>query len=147
MKISLKPLSQQTIVITGATSGIGLATAQAAAKRGANLVLAARNEEVLAKTVRELEESGVRAPYVVTDVGISPIKPGDREKVLGVNRQAQTARSAHARVRGKSLQFYKWLNEHQTFRKGGPSASVGIAWTDVGINSFSFRPYSTVIAI
>jgi NAD(P)-dependent dehydrogenase (short-subunit alcohol dehydrogenase family) len=69
MKISLKPLSQQTIVITGATSGIGLATAQAAAKRGANLVLAARNEEVLAKTVRELEESGVRALYVVTDVG------------------------------------------------------------------------------
>jgi short-subunit dehydrogenase len=51
MKISLKPLSQQTIVITGATSGIGLAKAQAAAKRGANLVLAARNEEVLAKTV------------------------------------------------------------------------------------------------
>ncbi|MBB5330461.1 SDR family oxidoreductase [Tunturiibacter gelidoferens] len=69
MKISLKPLSQQTIVITGATNGIGLATAQAAAKRGANLVLAARNEEVLAKTVRELEESGVRALYVVTDVG------------------------------------------------------------------------------
>ncbi|WP_429634709.1 hypothetical protein [Tunturiibacter psychrotolerans] len=46
---------------------MGLATAQAAAKRGANLVLAARNEEVLAKTVRELEESGVRALYVVTE--------------------------------------------------------------------------------
>jgi NAD(P)-dependent dehydrogenase (short-subunit alcohol dehydrogenase family) len=68
MKILLKPLSQQTIVITGATSGIGLATAKGAAKHGANLVLAARNEEVLASTVRELEQSGIRAIYVVTDV-------------------------------------------------------------------------------
>jgi short-subunit dehydrogenase len=68
MKSFLKPLSQQTMVITGATSGIGLATARAAAKRGTNLVLAARNEEALAAIVRELEQEGINAIYVVTDV-------------------------------------------------------------------------------
>ncbi len=68
MTTELKRIEDQTIVITGATSGIGLATAQAAAARGAKLVLAARNEEVLAKTVREIEAQGGQAIFVVTDV-------------------------------------------------------------------------------
>ena len=68
MSISLKPIEQQVIVITGATSGIGLATAQAAAERGAKVVLAARNEEVLANVTREIEAKGGTAIYVVTDV-------------------------------------------------------------------------------
>lgn len=43
----LKKLEDQTIVIAGATSGIGLTTARMAAKRGAKLVLAARSEDSL----------------------------------------------------------------------------------------------------
>src|SRR3954454_15136407 len=48
----------QVVVITGASSGIGRATAQAFAKRGANLVLAARRAEMLEEAARECEALG-----------------------------------------------------------------------------------------
>src|SRR4051812_16916028 len=47
MRIRLKPLDEQVIVIVGASSGIGLATARLAASRGARLVLAGRSELAL----------------------------------------------------------------------------------------------------
>lgn len=68
MAITLKPVSEQVIVITGASSGIGLATAKLAAKKGAQLVLASRNEDALAEAVREITADGGKAIYVVTDV-------------------------------------------------------------------------------
>src|SRR5436305_1169512 len=69
MKLKLKPLDEQVIVITGASSGIGLATAQSAAEQGAKLVLAARSQERLATIVDTIEEAGGEAIYVVADVG------------------------------------------------------------------------------
>ncbi|MCY1645139.1 SDR family oxidoreductase [Methylorubrum sp. SL192] len=63
-----KPLDQQVIVITGASSGIGLATARMAAARGARVVLAARNGEALAEIQAEIERHGGAAIHVVTDV-------------------------------------------------------------------------------
>lgn len=68
MAISLKPLNEQVMVITGASSGIGLATALAAAEAGADLVLAARSADVLATVTRELEARGRRAFAVPVDV-------------------------------------------------------------------------------
>src|SRR5436853_464687 len=53
-----RPLEDQVIVITGATSGIGLATARLAAKRGARVVLAARNGEDLDRIADEIGEAG-----------------------------------------------------------------------------------------
>lgn len=69
MNLKLKKLSDQTIVITGASSGIGLITARMAAKRGARVVLSARNEEVLCSVTDEIKAAGGKASYVVADVG------------------------------------------------------------------------------
>jgi short-subunit dehydrogenase len=69
MTVKLKKLSEQVIVITGASSGIGLVTARLAAKRGARVVLNARNEEALSNVTDEINEQGGQAIYVVGDVG------------------------------------------------------------------------------
>ena len=69
MGVQLKKLDEQTVVITGASSGIGLVTARMAAKRGARLVLAARSEEALRQLVDEIKAEGGQAVSVVADVG------------------------------------------------------------------------------
>ena len=63
-----KQLQDQVIVITGASSGIGLATARMAARRGARVVMAARNEQDLREAAEEIRANGGRAVAVVTDV-------------------------------------------------------------------------------
>ncbi|MCW6512986.1 SDR family oxidoreductase [Lichenifustis flavocetrariae] len=69
MRHRRKPLAEQVVVITGASSGIGLATAKMTAARGARVVMAARNGEALAAIQAEIIASGGRAVHVVADVG------------------------------------------------------------------------------
>src|SRR5688572_17122254 len=63
-----KSVKDQVIVITGASSGIGLATARMAARRGARVVMAARNEQDLKEAAEEIRVNGGRAIAVTTDV-------------------------------------------------------------------------------
>lgn len=77
MTLKLKPLEEQVMVVTGASSGIGLVTARMAAKRGARLVLASRNEEALSRLCYEINESGGDAICVNADVG----NEGDVKKI------------------------------------------------------------------
>lgn len=65
MRPRLKPLDQQVILITGASSGIGLATARMAAQAGARVVLVARDSDALARIAREI---GVNADFATADV-------------------------------------------------------------------------------
>ncbi|HEX9940610.1 MAG TPA: SDR family oxidoreductase [Thermoanaerobaculia bacterium] len=77
MKLQLKSLPEQVLVITGASSGIGLVTAKMAAEEGARVVLASRNENDLETAVEDIRHRGGEAVYVVADVA----DPGDVEKI------------------------------------------------------------------
>ena len=69
MKPARKPLADQVIVITGASSGIGLVTGRMAAERGAKVVLVARDETALRDSVREIVAAGGTADAYAADVG------------------------------------------------------------------------------
>ncbi len=68
MSPKLKRLNEQVIVITGASSGIGLTTAEMAAERGAKVVLAARSEHDLTDAVARIRRRGGQATAVAADV-------------------------------------------------------------------------------
>ncbi len=70
MDIVLKPLSKQVMVITGASSGIGLATAIMAAKAGVKLVLTARNEKALREIADNLKQKGTEVEILAVDIGL-----------------------------------------------------------------------------
>ncbi|MDP5211041.1 SDR family oxidoreductase [Microbulbifer sp. 2205BS26-8] len=60
----------KVIVITGASSGLGEATSRHLASLGAKIVLGARREDKLAAIVKDIEEAGGEADYLVTDVTV-----------------------------------------------------------------------------
>ena len=64
----MSQISGKSIIITGASSGIGEATAKMLAERGAKLMLAARRADKLDKLVAEIEAAGGTAAYQVVDV-------------------------------------------------------------------------------
>jgi short-subunit dehydrogenase len=63
-----RPLPEQVIVITGASSGIGRETAQQLARHGTSLVLVARNEVALRETAAEVEALGGQALVASADI-------------------------------------------------------------------------------
>jgi short-subunit dehydrogenase len=64
----LKPFNQQTIVITGASSGIGLATARRAARNGARVLIVARNEQALEQAASQIRTDGGRVAVCAADI-------------------------------------------------------------------------------
>jgi len=105
MKIRLKRLHEQSMVITGATSGIGLATAKRAAERGARVVLCSRNEAELDETVSQIRQSGGSALAVVADVS----NQEDVERLA--SRAVEEFGSLDTWVNNAGVSFYGRLTE------------------------------------
>jgi NAD(P)-dependent dehydrogenase (short-subunit alcohol dehydrogenase family) len=68
MKPSLKPLSEQVVVVMGGSSGIGRATALRCAANGAKVVVAARSEPGLESLVAEITDEGGQAIVVPCEI-------------------------------------------------------------------------------
>jgi NAD(P)-dependent dehydrogenase (short-subunit alcohol dehydrogenase family) len=77
-------LAGRVAVVTGASRGIGAATATALAGAGAHVILAARDRDALASVVSGIQAAGGRATSVPTDVS----KPGDVEELFAAAAQA-----------------------------------------------------------
>src|SRR5215207_4399619 len=78
----------KVVLITGASSGIGKATAVKAAAAGAKVLLVARTPEKLEETKAEIEESG----------GEAQIHPCDLSDIPDVERMANEVLKEHGRV-------------------------------------------------
>ena len=66
--MQLKPISQQVVAIVGASSGIGRETALQFARKGAKVVVSARNETGLNSLVKEIHALGSEAKAIAKDV-------------------------------------------------------------------------------
>ena len=100
MVYRLKNIADQVVVVTGASSGIGLATAYEAARCGARVVLAARHEGALQDAVQRIEAAGGNATYVVADV----TKVEDLKNVadIAMSSTAERVRTVWPTVIGRS---------------------------------------------
>jgi NADP-dependent 3-hydroxy acid dehydrogenase YdfG len=84
----MSKIQEKVVIITGASSGIGEATARLLAEKGAKVVLGARREERLAALAGQIRANGGQAAYRVTDV----VNPDDSKQLV------QLAKDRYGRV-------------------------------------------------
>jgi NADP-dependent 3-hydroxy acid dehydrogenase YdfG len=75
-------INDKVVIITGASSGIGEATAKLLASKGAKLVLGARREDKLKQIVEEIEKDGGQAVYQKLDV----TEPSENDAIVKLGK-------------------------------------------------------------
>ncbi|MBX6379388.1 MAG: SDR family oxidoreductase [Thermoflavifilum aggregans] len=76
-------IKNKVVIITGASSGIGAATAKLLAGKGAKVVLGARREDKLKQVVEEIKAAGGQAVYQVMDV----TNPADNTSIVSLAKE------------------------------------------------------------
>lgn len=156
--ISRRPLEGKTVVITGASSGVGRAAAEAFALEGCNVVAAARGKEGLEQTVRLCHDLGTICIGVQTDVS-------DYEQVKQLAERAKEfngridiwVNNAGVMASGKFEEIPMEVNEQVIrtnlfgYMNGAYTAlpvfraqGEGILINNVSIGGFMPAPYSAV---
>ncbi|BAZ19196.1 SDR family oxidoreductase [Nostoc sp. LEGE 06077] len=77
-------IKDKVVIITGASSGIGEASAKLLASKGAKVVLGARREQQLRQLVDEIQKAGGQAVYQVMDV----VNPSDNAAIVKLAKEA-----------------------------------------------------------
>ena len=80
----MQNIANKVVIITGASSGIGEATAYKLAREGAKIVLGARREDKLKAIADQIKADGGEAVYRVTDV----VKPEDNAALVALAKEA-----------------------------------------------------------
>jgi NAD(P)-dependent dehydrogenase (short-subunit alcohol dehydrogenase family) len=131
-------LTASTVVVTGASSGVGLATARAFAGGGARLVLAARTVERLdraAEDVRALGAEVLAVPTGVTDA--AQVEQLAQAAVGAFGRSTRRRRAVRPAAR-RPVRDPRWLGARQRRRLRAATAAAGIG-TAAGIAAVAGR--------
>jgi short-subunit dehydrogenase len=151
-------LKGKTVVITGGSSGVGRATAEAFALEGCNIVVAARGKEGLDETVSLCRDLGVTALGIPTDVSIAGDVQNLANKALQFNGRIDIwVNNAGVMASGKFEEIPMDLNEQVIktnlfgYMHGAYSVlpifkkqNEGILINNVSIGGFMPAPYSAV---
>lgn len=151
-------LKGKTVVITGGSSGVGRAAAEAFALEGCNIVVAARGKEALDETVTLCRDLGVAAMAVPTDVSIATDVQNLANKALQFNGRIDIwINNAGVMASGKFEEIPMDVNEQVIktnlfgYMHGAYSVlpifkrqEDGILINNVSIGGFMPAPYSAV---
>lgn len=117
-------------VITGASSGVGLATATLLARSGWDLAIAARNPDKLETAAQALRREGARVATIPTDVGDPAQARGLIEKAVGeLGRiDALVNNAGKAALRQIDKCDPEFLREMYAVNALGPANTISAAW-------------------